>query len=99
MSEHDESVDESMEEASQALESALEMDTQTQIFLEMRQQNLELLKICVEMAGFSGQHPALKPNDLKGAIRSVWEVYSEFYAWIDPEETEGDDEEDDEDDL
>ncbi len=63
----------------------------------MRRQNLDLLKIAVEMAGFSGQHPALKPGDMKGAIRSVWDIYSEFYAWVDPEEAEGEDE--DEDDL
>ena len=32
-------------------------------------------------------------------IRSIWDIYSEFYAWIDPEESENDDEDEDEDDL
>jgi hypothetical protein len=27
-------------------------------------------------------------------VKSIWEIYSEFYSWIDPEESEGD--EDDE---
>ena len=105
MSEHEQEHEEEhevdlegLEEAGEALGEALELDTQTQIFLEMRQQNLELLKICVEVAGFAGQHPPIKHNDLKGAIRSIWDIYSEFYAWIDPEESE-DDEEEDEDEL
>ena len=64
-----------------------------------RRQNLDLLKIATEVAGYSGPHGPLKPGDLKDAMRTIWDVYSEFYAWIDPEESEGDDEdEDDEDD-
>ena len=27
-------------------------------------------------------------------MKTIWDVYAEFYSWIDPEET-GDDEEDD----
>jgi hypothetical protein len=96
MSEHEH--EEEAEGLGESIESALEMDTQTQIFLEMRQQNLELLRLCAEVAGFTGPHPAVKPADLKVALRSIWEVYSEFYAWIDPEESEGDDEEDEEED-
>jgi hypothetical protein len=93
--EHDHDHDHEVEEA---LEEALELDTQSQIFLEMRRQNVELLKIAAEVAGFSGHHPALKPQDLQHALKSIWNVYSEFYAWIDPEEADDDDDEDDEDD-
>ena len=89
---------ESEHDVEEALEEALELDTQSQIFLEMRQQNIELLKIASEVAGFQGQHPPLRPNDLKGALKTIWDVYSEFYAWIDPEEDD-EDESDDEDDL
>jgi len=92
---HDHENDHS-HEVEEALEEALELDTQSQIFLEMRRQNVELLKVATEVAGFSGQHPPVKPGDLKHAIRSIWEIYSEFYAWVDPEES--DDEEDDEED-
>jgi hypothetical protein len=75
----------------------LELNTQSQIFLEMRQQNLDLLEIAARVAGYGGDHGPLKPGDLKQAMRSIWDVYSEFYSWIDPEETdEDDDEEDDE---
>jgi hypothetical protein len=84
-------------EIEEAIEEALELDTQSQIFLEMRRQNLDLLKIAAEVAGFSGAHPPIKQGDLKNAIRSIWDVYSEFYAWVDPEETEGDDDEDEDD--
>src|SRR5579871_5632699 len=77
-------------EVEEALEEALELDTQSQIFLEMRRQNVELLKIATEVAGFSGHHPALKPQDLKHAMKSIWDIYSEFYAWIDPEEADDD---------
>jgi hypothetical protein len=92
--EHEHDHDQEVEEA---IEEALELDTQTQVFLEMRRQNIELLKIAVELAGYSGVHPPLKPDHVEGAVRSVWDVYSEFYSWVDPEETEDDDE--DEDDL
>lgn len=83
----------------EALEEALELDTQSQIFLEMRRQNLELLKIASEVAGYSGPHGPLKPGDVRNALRSIWDVFAEFYSWIDPEETQEDDEEEsDEDD-
>jgi len=78
----------------EGLEQALELDTQSQIFLEMRRQNLDLLKLSIEVAGLSGQHPPVKSGDLKTAVKNIWDLYSEFYSWIDPEESEGD--EDDE---
>jgi hypothetical protein len=87
--------DEGEDEVEEALEEALELDTQSQIFLEMRRQNLDLLKIAAEVAGYSGNHPALKPGDLKHAMKGIWDIYSEFYAWIDPEESDEDDEEED----
>lgn len=83
-------------EVEEALEEALELDTQTQIFLEMRRQNVDLLKIAAEVAGYSGAHSPLKPGDLKAAMKNIWDVYSELYVWIDPEES--DEEDDDEDD-
>lgn len=100
--EHDfegpEDADAHEHEVEEALEEALELDTQSQIFLEMRRQNLDLLKVAAEVAGFHGPHPAIKPGDLKNAMKSIWEIYSEFYAWIDPEETD-EDEDDEEEDL
>jgi hypothetical protein len=89
--EHDHEVEE-------ALEEALELDTQSQIFLEMRRQNLDLLRIATQVAGYSGQHGPLKTGDVKNALRNIWDVFSEFYTWIDPEEAE-DDQEDDDNDL
>jgi hypothetical protein len=81
------------------VEEALELDTQSQIFLEMRRQNLELLRIATEVAGYTGEHGPLKPNDLRNALKSIWEVFAEFYNWVDPEEAEADDEDEgDEDD-
>ena len=61
----------------------------------MRRQNLDLLRLATEVAGYAGTHGPLKSGDLKGALRNIWDVFSEFYTWIDPEEAEGD--EDDED--
>ena len=86
-------------EVEEALEEALELDTQSQIFLEMRRQNLDLLKIAAEVAGFHGPHPALRPGDLKNALKTMWDIYSEFYAWIDPEEDDDDDDIDEDEDL
>ncbi|MFO0907905.1 MAG: hypothetical protein U0794_06005 [Isosphaeraceae bacterium] len=104
MSEHEHPYDdgpedarEAGEEIEEALEEALELDTQSQIFLEMRRQNLELLRVAAEVAGFTGQHPALKPHDVRGALKSIWDIYSEFYAWIDPEESDDEGDEEDED--
>src|ERR1700678_919518 len=91
---HDLEAEESL--AEEALEEALELDTQSQIFLEMRRQNLDLLRLATEVAGYSGTHGPLKSGDLKGALRSIWDVFSEFYAWIDPEEAEDDEDDDDE---
>lgn len=82
-------------EVEEAFEEALELDTQSQIFLEMRRQNLDLLRIASEVAGFSGPHAPLRGGDMKGVMKSIWEIYSEFYAWIDPEETDDEDDEDD----
>jgi hypothetical protein len=85
-------------EVEEALEEALELDTQSQIFLEMRRQNLDLLKIATQVAGYSGTHGPLKSGDLKYAMRTIWDLFSEFYAWVDPEEAEEDEEDEDEDD-
>jgi hypothetical protein len=91
---HDHSHDHEVEEA---LEEALELDTQSQIFLEMRRQNLDLLRIATEVAGYTGEHGPLKPGDVRNALRNIWEVFAEFYAWVDPEESDEDDQGDDED--
>lgn len=79
-------------EVEEALEEALELDTQSQIFLEMRQQNLDLLRIATEVAGYSGEHGPLKPGDVRNALRNIWDIFSEFYTWVDPEEDEEGDE-------
>ncbi len=91
--EHDHITEHDVEEA---LEEALELDTQSQIFLEMRRQNLDLLKIASEVAGYGGNHGPLKPGDVRTALRNIWDVFAEFYSWVDPEEDEeGDDDDDD----
>jgi hypothetical protein len=74
----------------------LELSTQSQIFLEMREQNLELLKVAAQVAGYSGSQGAMKPGDARRALHDIWEVFSEFYSWIDPEEAEDDDDDEDE---
>ena len=75
----------------------LNMEAESQVFLELRGQNLELLKVAAQVAGYTGSHSPLKPNDLRSALKSIWEVYSEFYQWIDPEEDSDDEDSDDED--
>jgi hypothetical protein len=77
-------------EVEEALEEALELDTQSQIFLVMRRQNLDLLRIATQVAGYAGQHGPIKSGDIKNALRNIWDVFAEFYSWIDPEEAEED---------
>jgi hypothetical protein len=76
-------------------EIGLELDVQSQIFLEMRRQNLELLKIAAQVAGYAGGHGLLKGGDLEQAAKRIWDLYAEFYSWVDPEES-GDEEGDEE---
>ena len=98
MSEHEHEPenenDDEHDHEEEALEQALELDTQSQIFLEMRKQNIDLLKLSIEVAGLGGPHGPVKSNDLKSAIKNIWDLYSEFYTWIDPEESEEDGDED-----
>jgi hypothetical protein len=63
----------------------------------MRRQNLELLRIATEVAGYTGEHSPLKSGDLRSALRNIWDVFSEFYTWVDPEEDEDDDDQEGED--
>jgi hypothetical protein len=81
-------------EVEEALEEALELDTQSQLFLELRRQNLDLLRLATDVAGYGGHGRTWKKENLKDALADIWEVFSEFYTWIDPEEAEDDDEED-----
>ncbi|GAC1336029.1 MAG: hypothetical protein NVSMB14_03610 [Isosphaeraceae bacterium] len=75
----------------------LEFDARTQIFLELRRQNLDLLDLAARVAGFAGEHPPLKGGgDVEHAVKRIWDVYSEFYSWIDPEEDQEDDDEEEE---
>ena len=82
-------------DASELLQE-LGADTRTQIFLSMREQNLQLLEIAARVAGYAGDHGPLKGDDSEKAMRSIWRLYSEFYSWVDPEEVEEDDEDEDE---
>ena len=85
-------------EGGEGLELPLELETASQVLLEMRGQNLELVKIAAQIAGFAGNHGPMKPNELRQAINSIWDVYSQLYQWVDPEEESEDDEEDEDED-
>lgn len=88
----DHDVDHDLEEQAQAL---AEMAEASDVFLQMRQQNIELLKIAVQVAAPAPS--GLKAHDLRNAMKNIWEVYSEFYEWIDPEDSEDEEEDDEED--
>ena len=65
-----------LEDGEEALEDALELDTQSQIFLEMRQQNLDLLRIAIEVAGYTGQHPPLeRRRRKKGPSQRLGDIF------------------------
>jgi hypothetical protein len=69
-------------------EMAIDPETQTQVFLELRRQNVEMLKIAAQVAGYAGNHAPLKPDEVRAAKERIWDLYAEFYEWIDPEESE-----------
>ncbi len=73
-------------------EIELAIDTQTQIFLEMRRQNVEMLKIAAQVAGYGEARSPLKPDEVRQALDRIWNIYSEFYEWIDPEQAEDEEE-------
>jgi hypothetical protein len=68
----------------------LELDTQSRIFLQMREQNVELLKVAAEVAGYGRGSNPMRPDEVRHALQRIWDVYSEFYEWVDPEESEED---------
>jgi hypothetical protein len=80
------------------MDLGVELETASQVLLEMRAQNLELLKVAAQIAGYAGPHSPLKPNDLRQAMSSIWDAYSQLYQWVDPEEESDDDDEDGDDD-
>jgi hypothetical protein len=94
---HDE-MDHDHGEGGSEVDFPIELETASQVLLEMRSQNVELLKLAAQVAGYSGGHSPLKPGELRQAINAVWEVYSQLYQWIDPEDDgEGDEDEEDDD--
>lgn len=93
--EHDHDQEHEEIDATELLQE-LGAESRTQIFLSMRQQNLELLDIAARVAGYSSEHGPLKGDESEKAMRTIWKLYSEFYSWIDPEEIEEDDEDEDE---
>jgi hypothetical protein len=91
---HDESDDVHDESMDLNMEMPLALEAAGQVVLEVRAQNVELLRLAAEVTGYTGSHSPLKPADLRQAVNAIWEVYSQFYQWIDPEENaEGDEDE------
>ncbi|HEU5119212.1 MAG TPA: hypothetical protein VFT74_21660 [Isosphaeraceae bacterium] len=68
----------------------LELDTQSRIFLQMREQNVELLKVAADVAGYGKANAPMRPDEVRHALQRIWDIYSEFYEWVDPEESEED---------
>lgn len=92
---HDQDDEDELEEMGDE-EGDLGLDLRSQIFLNMRQQNLMLLKIAADVSGYGKGHPPLKPEETRRALKTMWEIYSEIYSWVDPEESEDDEGEDEE---
>ncbi len=70
----------------------LDVQEQTGVFLELRKQNVELLKVAAQIAGFGGASPQARGEDMRQSLDKIWNIYSELYEWIDPEEDEDEDE-------
>jgi hypothetical protein len=72
---------------------AMDQHNQIHLFLALRQQNVELLRVAARVAGYTGEKPPGKPDEVRQALDRIYDVYSEFYAWVDPEQAEDEDEE------
>lgn len=68
----------------------LEEMQSTQIYMALREQNVELLRLASEVTGLTGESAKTPPADLEKALRQLWDVYSEFYSWVDPQDAEDD---------
>jgi hypothetical protein len=73
------------DESPDELLSGLDLDSPTQVFLSLRAQNLELLRMAIQTAGYAEVKLFVKPEDKRQAMDRIWEIYSEFYEWVDPE--------------
>ncbi len=56
----------------------------TDVFMRIREQNIELLKLAAQVAGYGGAGGP-KMDDPRPALDQIWGLYSEFQDWIDPE--------------
>jgi hypothetical protein len=74
------------------IESMFDMDQQSQIFLEIRGQNIELLKVATQIAGYSNPHGPLKPGEMRQAVKTIYDLFADLYALVDPQEEELDEE-------
>jgi hypothetical protein len=86
-----------LDELGGELSMPLELEAASQMLIEMRAQNVELIRIAAQVAGYAGEHGPLKPGELRQAMNSIWDIYSQIYQWIDPEDSGEGDEDDDED--
>jgi hypothetical protein len=84
------------EESAEDVLSSLNLDSPTQVFLSLRAQNLDLLRLAIQTAGYGEGKPAPRPDEKRQAMERIWEIYSEFYEWVDPEADEGDEDDEEE---
>lgn len=72
-------------------EELFELASAPSIFLEMRSQNIELLKIAMQLAERIPPAGGAS-NDPRAAMEHLWGLFAELYDWIDPEQSEDEDE-------
>ncbi|GIW87363.1 MAG: hypothetical protein KatS3mg108_1687 [Isosphaeraceae bacterium] len=72
-------------------EQMLEYVAGPTIFLHLRQQNIELLKLAIDLAERINPRGE-KSSDPRVALEQLWSLYAELYDWIDPEQAEDEDE-------
>jgi hypothetical protein len=65
--------------------SGLEGESAAQAYMMFRMQNVEILKLAAQVAGFGPGVTAPKSDEPKPALDRIWTYYAEFLEWIDPE--------------
>lgn len=69
-----------------------DLETGSQIFVTARGQNIELIKLAAQLAGYGPGGATITPENASEALQHIYDMFHEFVDWIDPELDDDDEE-------